>query len=240
MTPRTIARMPRRRAGMMFGLVALGLVSLAGCDPRALFFFLQPNEPLTDPMGGPDLTGKRVVVLAHATSTARAQASNIDQDLARKVVSILRDKVKKIEVIEPSKVRDWDAANPSWTDPGDAAKAFEADMTIFLEVEQFETQNPNSPGVFQGRSTVQIQVVEIAHPKDSRGKPVTSKPKEATPGFENECVTEFPTRGPIPMDTGVSRSSFKKKFLDLVANEVTWRFIAHPDADSIQDVSFAK
>ncbi len=240
MTPRLFARMPRRRAGLMLGLATLGLLGMTGCDPRALFFFLQPNEPLTDPMGGPDLMGKRVVVLAHATSTARAQAANIDQEIARKVVAILREKVKKIEVIEPSKVRDWDAANPSWTDPGDAAKAFEADLTIFLEIEQFETQNPNSPGVFQGRSTIQIQCVEIAHPKDTKGKPITFKPKEATPGFENECITEFPTRGPIPMDTGVSRSAFKKKFQDLVANEVTWRFVAHPDADTIQDVSFNK
>ena len=47
MTPRPLARM--RRAAWL--LAAVGLLTLAGCDPRSIFYFLQPFEPTIAPPG---------------------------------------------------------------------------------------------------------------------------------------------------------------------------------------------
>ncbi len=50
---------------------------------------------------------------------------------------------------------------------------------IFLEVDEFQIQNPSSPGMFEGKANVHIQVTEMAPPKDPRGKPIHNMPKVA-------------------------------------------------------------
>jgi len=236
MNPRPLARMRTRRAAI--GLALTGLLGLAGCDPRSMFFFLQPFDPSVAATG-PSLKGKRVVVLTHAVSSARADAPEVDKEVGRQVVAILREKVKHIEVVEPSKVRAWVEANPSWTDAGEAAKAFEADVAVYLEIQQFEIQSSISPGLFQGKASVHVQVVNFGPPKDSKGKPIHNLPKVSEPGFEDDCVVEFPKNGHLPMDSGVTRPTFKKKFLGLVASEVSWRFVEHGTGDDIQDMKFS-
>ena len=56
-----------RRAVALLALASAGLLSLTGCDPRTLIYFLQPWEP-TISAPGPSLKGKKVVVLTHAAS----------------------------------------------------------------------------------------------------------------------------------------------------------------------------
>lgn len=237
MTPRPHAR--TRRAAATILVAALGLMSLAGCDPRTLFYFLQPFDPtVPPPAGSPDLKGKKVVVVSHAVSNALGEFQALDREVTREVVSILRSKVKKIEVVEPDKVWAWVEGHPNWTDPGEIAKAFEADVVIFLEIEGFQLQSPADLNVYQGRARTHIMVTELAHPKTNRGKPIKDQPKEAKTIYDDTCDTEFPVRGPIPMDSGVSRGAFKTKFLKIVATEISWHFVEHAPDDVIQDVKF--
>ncbi|HEX8198989.1 MAG TPA: hypothetical protein VF590_00775, partial [Isosphaeraceae bacterium] len=100
MAPRPLARM--RRAAWL--VAAVGLLTLAGCDPRSIFYFLQPFEPTIAPPG-PALKGKRVVVLSHAGAGTQADFPTLDRDLTRGLVAILRQKVKKIDVVDTEKVR---------------------------------------------------------------------------------------------------------------------------------------
>jgi len=231
-TPRPVAR--TRRTALRLALAAAGLLSLAGCDPRTLFYFLQPFEPGIAPTG-PSLKGKRVVVLTHAASGTQNDFRAVDRELTREFVSILREKVKKIDVVEPQKVWDWADAHPSWSEPSEAAKAFDADVVIFLEIEEFQIRDPSSPGLFKGLSKVHIQVTELQHPKNSKGKLQTDKPKEPDVIFDNVRDTEFPSRGPMPMDSGVSAAGFKNKFVKLVASELSWFFVDRAYGDDIQD-----
>jgi hypothetical protein len=234
-TPRMTARTRRAAAVLVFALV--GLTSLAGCDPRTLFYFLQPWEP-TIPAPGPSLKGKRVVVVTNAVSTTQGEFQTLDRDLTREIATILRDKIKKIEVVPPEKVWTWVEGHPSWTDRGDLAKAFDADIVISLEIEQFQLQNPADLNVFQGTAKTHIVVTEMAYPKNTNGRSNTSQPKEAKTIYDDYRDTEFPVRGPIPYDTGVSRGAFKVKFLKVVANEISWHFVEHAPDDDIQDVKF--
>jgi hypothetical protein len=212
-------------------------MSLPGCDPRTLIYFLQPFEP-TIPAPGPDLKGKKVVVVGHAVSAALGESQSLDRDIVKEVASILRSKVKKIDVVDTAKVWSWVDEHPNWTDPAELAKAFDADIVVFLEIEGFQLQNPADLNVYQGTARTHIMVTEWAHPKNSRDKPLTDQPKEAKTIYDDYRDTEFPVRGPIPMDSGVSRGAFKSKFLKVVCAEISWHFVEHSPEDDIQDVKF--
>lgn len=234
-TPRPHAR--TRRAATFLVWAAVGSLGLAGCDPRTLLYFLQPYEP-TIPAPGPSLKGKRVVVLTHAAAGTQNDFLAIDRELTREFVSILRKRVKRIDVVDSDKVWEWVEGHPNWTDPSECALAHEADVVIFLELETFEIQNPSSPGLLAGTARTHIQAFELAHPKNSKGKPIADQPKEPHKIYDDYHDTTFPIRGPIPMETGVSRSAFKNKFLQIVATELSWHFVEHAPGDDIQDVKF--
>jgi hypothetical protein len=234
-TPRPHAR-TRRAAASLF-LASAGLLALAGCDPRTLLYFLQPYEP-TVPAPGPKLKGKRVVVLTHAVAGGGGVYQSLDRELTREFTSILRKNVKKIDLVANEKVTAWMEGHPNWTDPSEAAKAFEADVAIFLEVESFQVASPSSPGLLEGAARTHIQAFEMVHPKNNKGKELTDQPKESKNIYDDYCDTQFPTRGPVPEGSNVSRGAFKNKFLQVLATELSWRFVDHSPEDDIQDVKF--
>ena len=84
MTPRPHAW--TRRAALATALAAASLLSLPGCNPMTLFYFLQPFEP-TIPAPGPSLKGKKVVVLVHVDPGAGADFSDLTRDLTREFVT---------------------------------------------------------------------------------------------------------------------------------------------------------
>lgn len=243
MTPRPLTRMParvgRRRFGSrLLGLAfAVGLLGLAGCDPRQMLYFVQPFEPQI-PAPGPDLRGKRVVVIAKGVPGALYDFPTLDRELTREVATILRAKAKKIDVVEPEKVYAWDQAHPSWTDPAELAEAFDAQYVIYLEIQQFQTQDPSSPGLFEGHASVHVRAVEREHPKDDRGRLLEDLPKETKVAYEADRDSTFPVRGPLPASAEVTGSAFKNRFLTLVATELSWHFVSHAPGDDIQDVDF--
>jgi hypothetical protein len=234
MPPRTQGRTWRAAALVV---LALGLGSLAGCDPRPIFYFLQPFEP-TIPPPGPVLKGKKVVVLTHATAGSQAEFPSLERDLNREFVVQLRKKNKKIHVVDPDKVANWVEDHPKWTDPADAARDHEADVVIFLELEQFQIQAPGDLNVLQGSAKVHIQAFELDFPKNSKGKPIKDKPKESRPIYDDYQETTFPIRGPVPMDSGIGRAAFKSRLVQVVAAEVSWHFVEHSQEEVIQDVKF--
>ena len=234
-TPRMNAR--TRRAAALLVVALAGTASLAGCDPRALLYFLQAKDAgIAAP--GPSLEGKRVIVVTHAVSGALGEFQSLDRDVTREVTTIFREKVKKIDLVEPDKVWTWVEGHPHWTDPGELLRAFEADIIILLEVESFQLQNPGDLNVFQGTAKTHIVVTEMKYPTNSKGKPIKDKPKEPKQIYEEYRDTEFPIRGPIPSDSSVSRPAFKNKFLKVVSAEISWYFVEHSTDEDVQDVKF--
>lgn len=238
MTPRPIAWKLVRRAVCGLAVLATSF-TLAGCDPRQAMFFLQPFDPkIPPPAGSPSLKGKRVVVLASAVAGTQNEYMGIDREIASELVKTLRKNIKRIDVVDPDKVYEWARSKPSLTDPADAAKAFEADMVITLEIQNFQVQNPRDLEMYQGKSNIHIRVTELAYPKDDRGRPLTDKPKESSVVYEDDRDTEFPVTGGIPMGAGVSKATFKNRFLKVVNEQLSWHFIEHAPGDNIQDTKF--
>ena len=236
-TPRPHAR--TRRAAASLVIATAGLLTLAGCDPRTLIYFLQPFEPTIPPPCKTELKGKKVVILAHALAGTQSDYQSLDRQIAREVGKIFREKVKKIQVVDLDKTWAWMEGHPNWTDPTEAAKAFEADIVIFLEIETFQVSSPTSPGLLEGNAKTHIQAFELDHPKNSKGKRILDQPKESQNIHDAYKDSVFPIRGPIPESSGVSRASFRNKFLQVVANEISWHFIPHSPEDDIQDVKFS-
>jgi hypothetical protein len=236
MTPRSNLKM-KLAAVLLLG--AAGLAVVSGCDPRSLAYFLQPNES-SIPATAPSLEGKRVLILCNVTSGSLAEFPSLERDLPKDLAAILRTKVKKITVIEPDKVATWVEAHPHWTDPADAARDFDADIAIRLEVEQFRSQTPGDLNMVHGEAKVHITVFEMQYPKNSKDKPIKDQPKEAHEVYDEYAETTFPDRGPLPIDTGTSVARFTHTFLKIVVKEVSWHFVPHREEDSIQNSRIEK
>lgn len=230
----------RAAARIGLGLIAGATLTLAGCDPRQALYFLQPFEPEIAPPC-PSLKDKKVVIMAHALASAQGDYVAVDQELAQRLTKILREKYRKIDIVEASKVRSWIEQHPTWTDPAEAARAFDADVVLFLEVTEFRIDSPDSPGLYSGHSKVYLKAIELKHPENPKGKPVVEREKEASTIHEADVETDFPrVQGSLPIDVTVSRTSFRKRFLDIVAAETSWHFVAHAPGDSVQNIKFGE
>lgn len=239
MTPRfrSIRGARMRRPAILLFTVAVGLLSMAGCDPRQMLFFLQPFDPQIK-APGPSLQGKKVVLITKTVPGTQGDFVSLDRDLTRELAQILRKNVKRLTIVDVDKVQAWDRAHPSWTDPAEAGMAFDADLVVFLEVAHFQIQSPSSPELFEGKSNIHVRVVELDYPKDDRDRPMTDKPKEPTVVYDNDRESTFPIRGPVPYSAGVNSATFKNRFLNIVATELSWDFIPHAAGDNIQQVKF--
>ena len=215
-------------------LASACLIATSGCDPRTMLYFLQPFEP-TIAAHGPKLENKKVVILCYATSGALGEFPSIERDITREVASRLRAKVKKITIVDPDKTATWMEAHPRNTDPAEVANDFDADIVILLEIEQFRTQAPGDLNVVHGDSKTHIKVFEMQYPKNSKDKPIKDQPKEAKDIYDEYAESNFPNRGPLPIDTGSSLGAFKNKLTKIVATEITWHFVGHSEEDVIQD-----
>jgi hypothetical protein len=231
MTPRSPVIL---RLAAVVLVASASLITTSGCDPRSLAYFLQPFDPTIEPKG-PSLEEKKVVILCNVTSSALSEFPALEREIPRELGAIFKKKCEKVTIVDAEKVATWVEAHPHWTDPADAARDFNADMAIFLEVEQFQIQSPGDLNMVHGESKVHIQVFEMQYPKNSKDKPIKDQPKEAHNIYDEYAETTFPNRGPLPIDSGNSRSAFKNTFLRIVTKDVSWHFVPHAPDDSIQD-----
>ena len=234
MTPRSLAN-ARVRLALVALMAGGSLLAISGCDPRTLAYFLQPFEPTIPPPCETSFEGKKVVILCRAVSDSMGEYSSLDRDLSRDLATIFRKKVKKITVVDPDKVATWVEAHPKETDPAEVARDFDADIVIFLEVEQFQIQSPADLNMLHGEARVHVKAYEMDYPRNSKDKPIKDQPKEAHDIYDDYAEPLFPDRGPIPIDSGSSKSKFRITFVKVVAKEISWHFIEHAPDDSIQD-----
>jgi hypothetical protein len=78
---------------------------------------------------------------------------------------------------------------------------------------------------------VHIQVFELDHPRNSGD----TKRKESRNLYDGYTESTFPNRGPLPIDSGNSRSAFARVFAKIVVKEISWHFIEHLQEDTIQN-----
>lgn len=234
MAPRSLAK-PRVRLALVALLAGGLLLPLSGCDPRTTLYFLQPFDPTIAPDCDTSFQGKKVVILCRAVADSMGEYSSLERDLSRELAFIFRKKIKKVTVVNPDKVATWVDAHPKETDPAEIARDFDADIVVYLEVEQFQVQHPGDLNMLHGEARVHIKAYEMDYPKNSKDKPIKDQPKEAHEIYDSVSEPSFPDRGPIPIDTGSSKGKFRITFVKILAKDISWHFIEHAPDDSIQD-----
>ena len=111
--------------------------------------------------------------------------SSLERDLSRDLATIFRKKVKKITVVDPDKVATWVEAHPKETDPAEVARDFDADIVVFIEVEQFQSQSPADLNMLHGEARVHVKAYEMDYPRTagtSRSRTSPRRPTTSTTG----------------------------------------------------------
>jgi hypothetical protein len=197
--------MQRDRSGFPFICLCplLGLLLTAGCSMLpALAYVIDPED--VDPEFE-DLKGKRVAVICRATSLEYAHPT-VSRDLAVRVAALLREKVKKVEVVDERELSDW-VDKHDWHDYREVGRALKADMVVGIDLERFELSRGST--LLQGHADVRLAVYDV---------------KENTKVWEpaRPVSVKFPNSPYAAADR--QEDDFRRQFLGVVAERVARHF----------------
>jgi hypothetical protein len=206
-----------RAWSIVIGLLTLGMVG--GCNMLAAIGYIAHED--ADEADFKDLTGKRVAIVCRPVENLRYADSSAAPDLAAGVGQLLREKVKKIQIISSSDVAEW-ADEHNWNEYAEVGKALKADMVVGIDLEQFSLNEGQT--LYQGRSSVHIWVYDI-----KRGGKVV---------FEKKLPpTVYPPNSAVAM-TDRSESEFRRQYMAVLAEHIARLFYAHdPRADFASDTN---
>jgi ABC-type uncharacterized transport system auxiliary subunit len=200
----------RTRAAFLFAAL-MSLVLLAaptGCGWLALAMYAVTPDDV--PAKFKDLQEKRVVVVCRPVAELQFADSAVPRDLTRQVGILLKQKVRKIDLVDEREVSEWADEN-SWQKFTEVGKALKADMVVGIELEHFTLQQ--GPTLFQGHANIRVVVNDM----QSGGRQVyeASLPQ----------VT-FPTHTPVP-SSEKSEAEFRGLFIKVLAEQIGRHFYPH-------------
>ncbi len=143
---------------MMLWLTAgVLIVTTAGCASAlatAVYLVRGTNEPAEFD----ELKEKRVAVVCRPMAELEYSSSGAAAEISTQVVSLLKEHIRKINVISPDEVARWTDEN-SWSDYTEIGQALEADMVLGIDLESFKLFQ--SQTLYQGQATVHLQVFDM-------------------------------------------------------------------------------
>ncbi len=214
----------RRRLAVLLGT----LILLMGCSP------LQPIQMIAF-LFGPDATeppecnlviaGKdaKVVILSVFANQPPAEPllMRVDWDLGWRLTQLLEERFKenkdRVKIVTPNQVKKYMNKNPRWHDlpPQEIAKDFDADWVINLEINSISLYDRTNRNFFyHGAADIMVTVTD-AH-----------KPVGEGEAFSQPYQVEYP-KSPLEV-TEVSPSTFRQRFIDRIARDLSQWFAAHP------------
>ena len=136
-----------------------------------------------------ELKGKKTAVVCRPLVELQYSSSSAAEQLATTVGLLMRDKIKKIEVVSPQKIEQWTDEH-DWQDFAEVGKAVKSDYVVGIEIEEFSLYQGQT--IYQGRAKLHVTVhdikdkgkvvyekrlPEIVYPPNS-GVPTSDKPEE--------------------------------------------------------------
>jgi hypothetical protein len=203
-------------------LVALALASLfyvAGCSlgvmaGKAIFGDPKlPSEFRT--RTGVDLTKskKKLLVVVRTPQSLEGDLPSLSLDLIDSIARRL--KLHGVNIVDPDDVAKWIDQNGGRFDhPSELAQHFDTDYIAVIDVEQFRLQDSNSPNLYHGTASGQMQVFEVQKIAGS---------KDAMQVFAGNFRNQYPPHGPVPGES-LSASMFMKRFVDHLSDRLGSRF----------------
>jgi hypothetical protein len=211
----------RRQCVAAFAAMSFGLLS-TGC---ALPYFLMGKEHMVDPPvalleGRKDV--KRLVVLSYANSQLRFGFDAIDNDLCKLLINEIAAAEPRFEIVADRKVRAWKDVTPDWEqmELQEIGERFDADYVVFVEVNNFSTNEAKNQYLLKGATTVAFRVHDVSHDQTI---------------FDDVYTREYPPHRSVPVTEVSSVQQFQNMFLRAVARELAWYIVPHRRADEIGD-----
>ncbi|HEV3416563.1 MAG TPA: hypothetical protein VG056_07115 [Pirellulales bacterium] len=201
----------------VFGLLSLG--AIGGCNMLAALGYVAHED--ADEAEFSQLSGKRIAVVCRPVEQLQYADSSAAPDLAGAVGSLVKEKVKKCQVISPTEVAEW-ADEHNWNDYAEIGKALKVDMVVGIDLEQFSLNEGQT--LYKGRGVVHIWVCDIKN----GGKKVWEKklPQIVYPPNSAVAASER------------SEAEFRSQYIAVLAEHIARNFYAHdPRADFASDTN---
>lgn len=180
----------------------LCVAAASGCT-QALLTGVYLAKGVERPAEFKELKGKKVAVVCRPLVELQYSSSSAAQRLAGTVTLLLKDKVKKIELVSQQKIETWTDAN-DWQDFAEVGKAMKTDYVVGVEIEDFKLYQGQT--IYQGRARVSVKVCDMA----KGGEVVYEK---SIP----EIV--YPPQGGVPTSEK-PEEEFRRQFIGVVAEQV--------------------
>lgn len=203
---------------MLYAFVAFAGLFAAGCNWILPIIFLmdEPTQKVKPEYGR--LMGRRVAVVVWAKPSTLAVFPYARYDTCNAVTVKLRDTVAGVQTISASLIEEHIEMLPTSTvDPEEVGKAFDAEAVVFLELLEYQTRDPDSPQMLQGRITSSVVVYDLEEKNTAKNRYELSTVSVAVP--------EKPT-GALSGD----ELQIRKETLSAFAEAVTQKFIEHEKA----------
>lgn len=203
--------------------VWVGFVAMlgVGCNPISTMYFLfrgDQKAPAEFPL--PPKEGKQEVAVALLVSAPNTswEFAGVDRELSAAVGRRLFDQTKAgknpIRVVEQAKVDKFKGTNPDWKAMSGAeiGKQLGADYVIDLSLSAVSLYEPGTGKLmYQGQATVEGTVYDVA------------AGTQQAQYFVNPRMDSRPA-------SDMLMAQYKAKLLERIADEVTWKHVAHvPD-----------
>ena len=212
------------RPSRQYGYLAIVLILAASVLPsggcRTVFATVAYLVKGTDvPADYAGLEEKKVVVVCRPMVDLTYRNSNVAKRLAREVTLLLKERVPKIEVVDPREVEAYVDEN-IWEDFVEVGEALEADMVVGIDLRSFSLYQ--SQVLYQGKADAVVGVYECG----GDGQAV----------FERTLAqTLYPPNASIPTYE-VPEPEFRRKFVRVMADQIGRHFYDHdPHADMAMD-----
>lgn len=149
------------------------------------------------------LSGSKTAVVCRPLVELQYSSSDAADQVAREVGVLLREKVKKVNIVNPQKVEQW-VDEHEWESFSEVGKATKADYVIGIELEEFSLYQGQT--IFQGRARVHVTV----HDMKKSGDVVYEK---SLPSIV------YPPSAGVP--TGEwTEEQFRRQFTHVVADQI--------------------
>jgi len=198
------------RPGRLFLLLLplASLVAFGGCvSALATAVWLVKGPDMPAECDG--LRGKRVAVVCRPMTSSLYAHPGVSKEISRQIGRLLAANVRKIEVIDQSKVDEWIDTN-TWDEYSEIGKALEADLVVGIDLERFSIYEGQT--LFQGKADYAIRVYDCKN---------------------GEMVFErYPPQSVYPPNHVVSTSNiqepaFRREFVGVLADQIARHFYPH-------------
>lgn len=212
-----------KRFVLLLGLLAATLLTFSqtGCSLFVMAGKMLMGDPLiTSPfeqMSKVNLVKdqKKVLVICSTPEYIKNDYPSLNFDLTDGIITKM--KRRGIEVVDSSELTSWFDENGGKTDykPSELAQQFDVDYIVRVDLDRFDYREENSPQLFRGRANGQASAYEVRKQGDH---------KFAVQVFVREVQSVYPAQHPVFRDQSGTPKTFRKRYLDIVSNEVASYF----------------